>query len=569
MSHRTADLADAAQQYRARGWSVVPTFGKAAYFWGEYEHRLAEPDELEMAFTPNGHGSPTGLAIVIGEATWATHPGLYVLEFEARHRGAAEPWLNEHLPVWRDGLVAESGGGSLHVYCSAGKPVALRKHAWGEVRGGGSITVLPPSTHPNGRPYRWVSIGEPIRADPSALPLPGLATSERLYESLGEGPISEGSRNDTLLSLGGLLRHAGLDSGTIDTTLRHVNAERCEPPLEESEVASIARSVSAYPAGGALSPRARTHATSNLKTPPLEVGLRKRSAAEMIASAPADLTLPSLPLLGQDGYIVQGWGHIVAGYPKCGKTELLARCVQGWCQSGTTVHWLTEESESVWTQRLARWSETPDGLFLTFALGTDPRALVIHAANGDEDVIIVDTLRNLLGLDDENDNAHIAKALIPWEAALQGRSRIYVHHDRKGGGEHGQAIAGGAAFLGVVDRALELKYDPQARRRRRIEVHSRITEAPDLLYELTDSGDLVALGDPAQVSLDAVKDRLTNILTDEWKKTSDLQGALGEPQPSLEQIRQALTAMTQDDAAQRDPPIGESAQGRTVRWRSA
>jgi hypothetical protein len=208
-----------------------------------------------------------------------------------------------------------------------------------------------------------------------------------------------------------------------------------------------------------------------------------------------------------------------------------------------------------------------DTLALTFALGVTPQELLSHAMQGAEDIIILDTIRNLLGIEDENDNARIARALTPWEAGLQGRTRIYVHHDRKAGGEHGHAISGGAAFLGVVDRALEIRFDQQNRHRRCIQVRSRIVDVPDLMYELTDLGELVALGDPGAVALDAVKDRLEQTLTSEWASTRELHEGLPEPRPSLEQVRLALSQMAADGRVVRDPPIAQEAKGKTVRWR--
>src|SRR5438034_1519561 len=40
-----------------------------------------------------------------------------------------------------------------------------------------------------------------------------------------------------------------------------------------------------------------------------------------------------LPMLGQDGYFVLGKTHILAGFPKTGKTELMAACIHDWISS--------------------------------------------------------------------------------------------------------------------------------------------------------------------------------------------------------------------------------------------
>ncbi|MBI4506415.1 MAG: AAA family ATPase [Chloroflexi bacterium] len=251
----TAALLAAARRYRERGLSVVAVSGKRPTDrWARYIDELPGPLELEALFSASERHEPTGLAVVLGAATWANHPGLFVVEIEARHRAEAELWLDEHLPNWRAGLVAQSGGGSLHLYLAAPAEVATRTFKWGEVRGRGSVTVLPPSLHPNGRPYHWLSKGEPLRVEPDALALPGAEAGRRAYGALGEGPVGEGRRNGTLTSLGGALRRSGLDAAIIEATLQHLNAQRCEPALPEDEVASIAASVSRYEPGAPWQP---------------------------------------------------------------------------------------------------------------------------------------------------------------------------------------------------------------------------------------------------------------------------------------------------------------------------
>src|SRR5437016_1254573 len=99
-----------------KGLSVVPVFGKKSPEWTIPQTRLLAEEELRERFTPNGRGAPTGLALIIGPATWEKWPYLWILEIEPQHRHLAEPWLDKHLPGWREHKHAESGGSSLHVY---------------------------------------------------------------------------------------------------------------------------------------------------------------------------------------------------------------------------------------------------------------------------------------------------------------------------------------------------------------------------------------------------------------------------------------------------------------------
>lgn len=58
--------------------------------------------------------------------------------------------------------------------------------------------------------------------------------------------IAEGSRNTTLTSLAGKLRRDGLEHEEILSVLRRTNLEKCVAPLDETEIESIAESVSKY-----------------------------------------------------------------------------------------------------------------------------------------------------------------------------------------------------------------------------------------------------------------------------------------------------------------------------------
>lgn len=299
---------------------------------------------------------------------------------------------------------------------------------------------------------------------------------------------------------------------------------------------------------------------------------RMRNTNELRAIEAVDLAsqelptdLLSLPLLGYEGYIIQGWSHLLAGYPKAGKTELLFDSAIEWARRGVRVLWLSEEGERVWQLRLVRCGNIPRGLELAFALGSRRDDLLLFASNSLAQVIIVDTVRNLFRLGSEIDNSEITQRLSAWEAALQEKTRIYVHHERKGGGAHGEGIAGGGAFLGVVDRAIELLRDSHANNRRRLVVHSRITEADDLVYERTVDGELRALGNPALLAVDEVSKRVFDVLmVDEWLKTQDVLELLGEPKVSLPQLRKALNKLIETGYVVRDP--AEEKAGATYRY---
>ena len=133
----------------------------------------------------------------------------------------------------------------------------------------------------------------------------------------------------------------------------------------------------------------------------------------------------------------------------------------------------------------------------------------------------------------------------------------------------GEAAAGSHALLGLVDVALELVRDPQVPARRRIlRGWGRVAVVQSLLYELDYQGKMVLLGQANSVKLAQVKVRVLEVLTSEWQPTKDIASALGDPQPSGEQVRQALTSLVAEEKVERDPPMAEpSHRGRAQKWK--
>ena len=182
---------------------------------------------------------------------------------------------------------------------------------------------------------------------------------------------------------------------------------------------------------------------------------------------------------------------------------------------------------------------------------------------------MVDTIK-LLMLADENDISIINHELTPVIAACRAGNKtgVFGHHNRKGGGDHGEAAAGGHTFLGIVDVGLELTWDNRVPNRRLIKGRGRVFQVPELLYELQDTGGMSLLGDPHQLELQEVKDRSIECLTDEWQATKEVRDSVDDPKPSSDQLVKALNDLAGESVVERAPPVSEGAKpGRTYRWR--
>jgi hypothetical protein len=293
------------------------------------------------------------------------------------------------------------------------------------------------------------------------------------------------------------------------------------------------------------------------------------SGAELLAQVDAP-DPPSLPLLGQEGYFTKTWSHLMAGYSRVGKTELLARNTAEWIAAGERVLWITEESPNIWRRRLRGLPGDWSRLSLRFGLGEQLDVLRTRARSGPETVVVWDTLRNLLLPQDERDNSELARLVNPIVAETRraGKTLVMGHHETKAEGEHGKAIAGGHALMAMFDAPMEVKFAEGADPRRRVIIsHARLTRPPDLLYELRPDGTMAALGSPEGATVAAVADRCVAVLEGEWLKTSEVRDRLEEPKPGEEQLRKALLLAAGQGRVERDPPPSvQDVRGKTVRW---
>jgi putative DNA primase/helicase len=153
-------------------------------------------------------------------------------------------------------LTCLTGGGGLHLYFRLPPGGEMKKKlAPGvDLLAEGRYAVAPPSLHSSGRRYRWAEHRGPRDLAIASLPDSWLAfissdSQARNEPAAADGEaILEGSRNTELTRIAGQLRRAGLSEDELSAPLRGVNAARCRPPLDDGEVAQIARNVARYPA---------------------------------------------------------------------------------------------------------------------------------------------------------------------------------------------------------------------------------------------------------------------------------------------------------------------------------
>lgn len=313
--------------------------------------------------------------------------------------------------------------------------------------------------------------------------------------------------------------------------------------------------------------------SSDLQKPPSDLRFVRVNAGELQRDVIQNGTSPlkRLPMLGvvEQSPIIRGFSHLLSAYPKTGKTELLARLASEWSAEGLRVLYVTEEPQRIWAARLQNLPLGFDTLDLVFALGMTAPDIKEVIASGDDDVVVIDTIR-LLGFNDEKDNSEIFRVLAPIIKVCRDGDKtcVFAHHNRKGGGEYGEAASGGHVFLGIVDIGIEVQRDPHATNRRLVKTLGRVIDVPDVIYELQSDGTMKMLGDPHNLEFQQVKHRVIEQVGPDWQSTKEIRQELLEPKPSVDQLTNALNSAASEGTIERDPPIAEGAKkGKTYRWR--
>jgi hypothetical protein len=134
--------------YSGFGWAVIPIpHGQKAarVHWKRFQQDRPTEQQLRKWF----NGKPVNLAVILGPVSG----NLCCRDFD--DMAAYEAWAATHPDLARTLPTVETARGR-HVYFR-GELDGVKELAGGELRGARSYCVLPPSLHPSGATYRWVT----------------------------------------------------------------------------------------------------------------------------------------------------------------------------------------------------------------------------------------------------------------------------------------------------------------------------------------------------------------------------------------------------------------------------
>jgi len=248
---------DAGEEYLARGWNPVtlcpPSHsgvparhrescrkpGKAPlYRWEHLHSEVQSESRLRWEFDRHPNAN---LGVVLG-------PVSNLVGVDCDDEGsyaAVECLLGGDIPP---GVLSFQTGRGVRLLFSYPADEVVRSGllpGGAELLSGGRQTVVPPSVHASGRPYRWLSYRRGGAPRPLPLALSRAVSVSQKFPGVGEGaPITDG-RKRRLFSLGCSLRRYGGTPGEVERCLFVFN-ERCDPPLADDKVREIARSACRY-----------------------------------------------------------------------------------------------------------------------------------------------------------------------------------------------------------------------------------------------------------------------------------------------------------------------------------
>jgi Bifunctional DNA primase/polymerase, N-terminal/AAA domain len=231
-------MLQAALQYERFGWSVIPLREREKTpigSWSEFQKRRASPEEIRQWWTERPNAN---LGIVTGAVS-----GLSVIDLD----GVAG--VKNGLALgYASAVTSLTGNGRQLFYkFTEGTCNSASKIAEGvDVRGEGGYVVAPPSVHPNGKRYQFLtSVTSVEQLKPLTVCAPtGIAkpldTSAEHWMTEALSGLREGNRDSTFARVVGKLHSGGLDPTAIRSLLRP-HADRCGFADLDKVIASISR----------------------------------------------------------------------------------------------------------------------------------------------------------------------------------------------------------------------------------------------------------------------------------------------------------------------------------------
>jgi putative DNA primase/helicase len=226
------------EKYIEKGWAVFPCQDKIPLTAHGYKDAVKTMPECQALFAAYPDAN---IAIATGAIS-----KIFVLDIDIKKENGNESLKqleDKYGPLPETPEVLTCSGGR-HLYFNYVKGIGCKTGVFPgiDIRGDGGYVIAPQSII-NGKTYEW-EITRDIDtgfSDPPAWLVNLINNKPQLVPDK-----IDNNRNDKLMRIGSQLSRNGLDLIAIEHTLQSINSRVCVPPLDEAEVAKIAKSVSRY-----------------------------------------------------------------------------------------------------------------------------------------------------------------------------------------------------------------------------------------------------------------------------------------------------------------------------------
>jgi len=261
------NLLDAALQCAAKGWRVFPLHNPTADGCSCGKRDCKSIGKHPRTAT-GSHSATADARIIRGwwerwpdaNIAIATGPesSFIALDVDGEKGQASLDALGE-LPrtlrviTGRIGKSGERAGFHLYFVCPAGVTLSNKPGLLGiglDIRAAGAYVVAPPSLHTSGLCYEWDDSEHAIAHLPATIVEKATRLTAGLAPAFRPRLLYKGQRNDVLFRLACAWRRRGASPVDLERRLFTENQNRCRPPLDRDEIATIAAHAGKYRVGG-------------------------------------------------------------------------------------------------------------------------------------------------------------------------------------------------------------------------------------------------------------------------------------------------------------------------------
>lgn len=468
---------EAALAYASWGWHVLPVVpnGKTPATQHGVKDATVDPEQISRWWAQN---PDFNIGIAAGEKS-----GIIVYDVDPRNGGddSWAKWVTENGNVPDGTAMQLTAGGGEHYIATYDPEIRSCKLIEGvDLLADGRYFVAFPSTI-EGRRYEWEASSDPFEGvAPFTVPDRWMAAyralrkpAVRVQGMTGGGGLIQGSRNNGLAAMGGVMRRYGFTEAEIMASLSIANETRCEIPLPSSELSQIVRSVSRY------EPEGDVGASTGLGYEAAEAILdaaKADSQGYYFTRATSYLTQPA-PLK----WIIKGWMpdsavSMVYGESGVGKTfitlDMACHIASGkqWhghkTKSGVVVYMAGEGNYGI-RQRVTAWCkahgvhELDNLLISNKAIDVDSPAAAAQIINAVREItqddavaLFIDTLNNHMSGEENSakDTRNMLNACTIVSRALN--SSVCLNHHTGHSADSKQRARGSSAWKASLDAAI-------------------------------------------------------------------------------------------------------------------